>query len=62
MIRLNIVINVTNSSKSIRPEVGDRSEPKRVSSGAKWLGAVIVSYPWVSKMLNFFFGSGDADI
>lgn len=56
MIRLNIVINVTNCNKSIHSEVGDRPEAKRVNSGAKWVGAVIAFAPWVGKLLSYLFG------
>lgn len=59
MIRLNIVINVTKFDKSIRSEVGDRPEAKRVNSGAKWIGAVIALVPWVGKLLIHIF---DIDI
>ncbi|SHN06612.1 hypothetical protein SAMN05216288_0447 [Pseudomonas punonensis] len=57
MIVVNVVINVTGCKKeSIRPEVGDRPEAKRVNSGAKWKVAVIAAVPWVGKLLHYLFG------
>lgn len=61
MIRLNIVIKVTNINKSVHQEAGDRPEVKRVSSGAKWWKAVIAFSPWVAKLISIFFGGGGFD-
>ncbi len=52
MVRVRIVINVTNFNQSIRQEVGDRSMVKGVGSGAMWGAAVMIVLPWVSKILS----------
>lgn len=56
MIRICIVINVTNFNQSIRQEVGDRSKVKGVGSGAMWRVAVMTALPWVSKILSIIVG------